>query len=88
MGEAGKTELWPCSFNETKFRRLAADGFCGFIQCVAAPSSRRRAVRRLRQQLGAWGAAWIQLRFLQVTRGALCKFLGPFVIFFFFWTFL
>ena len=41
LGGAGKLELWPYSFNETRFRRFAADGFCGFLQRVAASSSRR-----------------------------------------------
>ena len=60
LGGAGKMELWPCSFIETWFRRLAADGCCGSLQCVAAPSSRRRVVRCLRLQLGVLGVwLWI-----------------------------
>ena len=49
--------LWPCAFNESRFRRLAADGSCGRLQSVVVPSSRRMVVRRLRRRLGALGAA-------------------------------
>ena len=31
-GGSGKTELWPSSFNETRFRRKATDGSCGLLQ--------------------------------------------------------
>ena len=43
LGGGGKMVLWPSSFNETRFRRKAADGSCGLLQwwwCLL-PNGRR-----------------------------------------------
>ena len=55
LGGSGKRALWQCAFNESQFRRAAADGSCGQLQGVAMLVLRRQMVWRLRRRLGFLG---------------------------------
>ena len=84
LGGGGEAVLWPCSFIEFRFRRGAADGSCGLLLLVVAPSSRRLAVRQLRHRLKVWGEAVVDP--IVVLPGGLGWFLlfsGSFLLFLF-----
>jgi hypothetical protein len=54
----------------------------GLLQGVEALPSRRQAVRQLRRGLGAWGSAWIRLRFFWWLGVLFALFVVLFVFFF------
>ena len=75
-GGRGESALWLCSFNESRFRRAAADGSCSRLQYVVASSSRQGVVRRLRRRLGALGEAVDPIVFFSGGLGCLVHFSG------------
>ena len=84
-GGCGELALWLCTFIDSRFRCLAADGSCGRLQCVVVPSSRRMVVRRLRRRLGGLGSAVDPIELLLGGLGCFVHFSGFLCNFVFLW---